>query len=183
VITAEGGQADVLGHSMGGKAAVVLALTQPGLVRRLIVADIAPVAYTHSQLPYVQAMQALDLSGVETRGDADALLAQSIDDQAQRAFLLQSLDVRGKRWRLNLDALADQMPQIMGFPEIEGVFDGPTLFLAGGASDYVRPEHRERMKALFPNARFAKIPGAGHWLHAEKPREFEAAVAAFLAAG
>ncbi len=74
------------------------------------------------------------------------------------------------------------MDRIIGFPaEIGGRFDGPALFLSGADSDYVRPEHRDRIKALFPNAKFAKIPGAGHWLHAEKPREFEAAVRAFLA--
>ena len=76
---------------------------------------------------------------------------------------------------------AAEMDKIIGFPlDIKGQFDGPTLFLSGANSDYVRPEHRERIKALFPAAKFAKIPGAGHWLHAEKPREFEAAVRAFL---
>ena len=99
-----------------------------------------------------------------------------------RAFLLQSLDPKERRWRLNLDALADEMNKILGFPEIEGNFDGPALFLSGANSDYVRPEARDVIKTLFPNAIFAKIPDAGHWLHAEKPREFEAAVSAFLAA-
>ena len=74
------------------------------------------------------------------------------------------------------------MPKIIGFPEIEGRFDGPALFLSGADSNYVTRDHRDRIKALFPNATFAKIPGAGHWLHAEKPRETEAAIAAFLAA-
>ncbi|MCL4108814.1 UNVERIFIED_CONTAM: hypothetical protein GTU68_049155 [Idotea baltica] len=183
VIEANGGRADVLGHSMGGKAAMVLALQNPDLVERLIVADIAPVTYTHSQLPYVQAMRSIDLSGIETRVDADTLLAQSVEDPALRAFLLQSLDVKARGWRLNLKALEDQMPLIMGFPDMQNAFDGPTLFLAGGTSDYVKPQDRAQMKALFPAARFAKIPGAGHWLHAEKPREFEAAVQAFLALG
>ena len=81
-----------------------------------------------------------------------------------------------------LDLLAEEMPKIIGFPEIDGQFDGPTLFLSGAESDYVKPEYRERIRALFPAARFAKIPGAGHWLHAEKPREFEAAVRAYLEA-
>ena len=97
-----------------------------------------------------------------------------------RAFLLQSLDVAGKRWRLNLDALEAEMDKIIGFPAIEGRYEGPAFFLSGAESDYVLPEHRARIKALFPQARFAKIPGVGHWLHAEKPREFEAAVRAFL---
>ena len=98
-----------------------------------------------------------------------------------QSFFTQSLDVPKKRWRLNLDTLEAEMPKIIGWPEdIAGEFDGPTLFLSGGASDYVLPVHRDRIKSLFPHARFAKLPGAGHWLHAEKPREFEAALRAFL---
>ncbi len=169
---------DVVGHSMGGKAAMVLALTHPDRVRRLIVADIAPVSYGHSQIENIHAMRAVDLSRVSRRSDAAAQLHV---DPGVRDFLLQSLDISGPAWRLNLDALEADMPQIMGFPEIAGTFDGPTLFLSGADSDYVQPEHRAPIKALFPNAKFAKIPGAGHWLHADKPREFEAAVRAFLA--
>jgi esterase len=180
VIEAHGGRADVLGHSMGGKTAMVLALTRPGLVNRLIVADIAPVAYGHSQIQYIHAMRAVDLSVVEKRSDADSQLARSVDDPALRAFLLQSLDVKGKRWRLNLDALEAAMPGILGWPDVQGRFDGPALFLSGALSTYVLPEYRPAILALFPKARFAKIPGAGHWLHAEKPREFEAAVRAYL---
>lgn len=171
---------DVIGHSMGGKAAILLALRNPEKVNRLVVADIAPVAYSHSQMQYIDAMRRVDLSSVDTRSDADAQLAAYVDDPGIRAFLLQSLDVNKRRWRLNLDVLADEMEKIVGFPEVEGRFDGPTLFLTGGESDYVLPEHRPRIKELFPHARFAKIPGAGHWLHAEKPREFEATLRAFL---
>ena len=174
-------QQDVLGHSMGGKAAMVLALTRPELVRKLIVADISPVTYGHTQMPLIEAMRGLDLDRVETRGDADRQLQSTVKDEGVRAFLLQSLDVKGRRWRLNLDVLAAEMAKIIGFPEVEGQFDGPALFLAGADSDYVRREHRDLIRTLFPNAVFAKIPEAGHWLHAEKPREFEAAVRAFLA--
>ncbi|RZV99626.1 MAG: alpha/beta hydrolase, partial [Rhodobacteraceae bacterium] len=92
----------------------------------------------------------------------------------------QSLDVKSRRWRLNLETLARDMDRIIGFPDITGAFEGPALFLAGADSDYVRPGHREQIRDLFPNAVFAKLPGAGHWLHADKPREFEAAVDAFL---
>jgi pimeloyl-ACP methyl ester carboxylesterase len=180
VITAFGGKMDVLGHSMGGKAAMTLALNYPQYVNRLIVADIAPVAYTHTQLPFIKAMRAVDLDSVERRSDAEAQLAAAGVDPALQSFFTQSLDLPNKRWRLNLDALADQMPEIMSFPQIEGQWDGPALFLAGAASDYVLPEHRDQIRALFPQARFARIPGAGHWLHAEKPREFEAAARAYL---
>ncbi len=181
VIRAHGAPMAVLGHSMGGKAAMVLALTAPDLVANLIVGDIAPVAYEHDQIPYIRAMQAVDLSRVEKRSDAEAQLAELVDAPTLPAFFTQSLDLKEKRWRLNLEVLAAQMPHILGFPEQEGTYSGPTLFLTGAASHYVQPEHRVRIKALFPAARFAKIPGAGHWLHAEKPREFEAAVRAWLA--
>lgn len=174
------GPVDMMGHSMGGKAAMVCALEYPDLVGRLIVADIAPVAYSHSQMPYIAAMKAVDLSRVETRADASAMLAAHVDDPALISFFTQSLDVSGRRWRLNLDVLADQMPLIMGFPEVSGVFGGPVLFLSGGASDYVNASHRGAIKGLFPKARFASIKGAGHWLHAERPREVIATVEAWL---
>jgi len=177
-VTASG--SDILGHSMGGKAVMAFALKHPERLRRIIVADIAPVAYDHSQQPMIDAMRKVDLSIVEKRSDADAQLARYIDESDVRAFLLQSLDVQARRWKLNLDVLENDMDQIIGFPDLDGRFDGPVLFLSGAESTYVTREHRPRIKALFPKARFAKIPGAGHWLHAEKPREFEATVAAFL---
>lgn len=178
--TALGGQADVLGHSMGGKAAMALALTRPDLVRRLLVADIAPVAYNHSQNHLIEAMRHVDPARIASRAEADAKLAEEIAEPEIRAFLLQSLNLPEKRWQLNLDALERSMDQITGWPDFVGRFDGPVLFLSGGDSDYVRPEHRDRIKALFPKARFARIPGAGHWLHAERPRAFIAAAQAFL---
>lgn len=180
VIRAYGQPVDVLGHSMGGKAAMVLALKHPELVNRLIVADIAPVAYGHSQLQYIQAMKAVDLDKVEKRSDAEAQLRARVDDPTLPVFFTQSLDVAAKRWRLNLDVLAQEMPKILSFPSLDSQFDGPVLFLSGGQSQYVTAEHRPTIKSLFPNANFAKIPGAGHWLHAEKPREFEAAVRVWL---
>lgn len=180
VIESLGGSADVVGHSMGGKAAMMLALQHGDLVRKLVVADIAPVTYSHSQIQFIEAMRAVDFSRVSRRSDAAEQLAEQGVDPALQSFFTQSLDIEGKRWLLNLDALASEMPKIMGFPEIHAHWDGPALFLAGADSDYVLPEHRDKIKTLFPAARFAKIPGAGHWLHAEKPREFEAAVRAFL---
>ncbi|HIF76934.1 MAG TPA: alpha/beta fold hydrolase [Sulfitobacter sp.] len=181
VITHLGGPVDICGHSMGGKAVMMLALTQPDLLRRVIVADIAPVTYGHTQQMFIDAMRGVDLTQIERRSDAEAQLATAGVERALQSFFTQSLDVPGKRWRLNLDALEAEMPKIIGWPDdVSGQFAGPTLFLSGGASDYVQPEHREAIKALFPQARFAKIPGAGHWLHAEKPREFEATLRIFL---
>lgn len=180
VIEAQDGPMDVLGHSMGGKASMVLALTRPDLVNRLIVADIAPVAYTHSQIQFIEAMRAVDLSKVTKRSDATDQLAQLVPDPTLQSFFTQSLDLKDRRWKLNLDALADEMHKVLGFPEVSGSFEKPTLFLSGASSDYVKPDHRPTIRSLFPKARFARIPGAGHWLHAEKPREFEASVRAFL---
>jgi pimeloyl-ACP methyl ester carboxylesterase len=182
VIDAHGGRADVMGHSMGGKAAMVLALTAPGRVARLIVADMAPVAYGHTQMPYLEAMRAVDLAGVTRRGQADAQLAERVDDAALRAFLLQSLDLgeEGPRWKLNLDVLASEMPRIMEFPNPDGHFDGPALFVTGANSDYVRDEYWPLILRLFPSAEREIIAGAGHWVHAEAPRAFLATVEAFL---
>lgn len=176
-----GAPVDLIGHSMGGKAAMALALTEPQLIRRLIVADIAPIAYGHTQQGMIDAMRSVDLSTLGRRSDAHAQLAAAGIEPALQSFFTQSLDVPNKRWRLNLDVLEAEMDQIIGWPsDLTGRFDGPTLFLSGGASDYVRSQDRAGIKSLFPNARFAKIPDAGHWLHAEKPREFEAAVRVFL---
>jgi len=173
------GTMDVIGHSMGGKAAMVAALAGAP-IRKLVVADIAPVGYSHTQMPMIEAMRALDLSSFKTRTEADTALSAYVPEKSVRAFLLQSLDVQGQKWRLNLDALADQMDLIIGFPEVSGTFNNDTLFLSGAASDYVTRDFRPRIKDLFPTARFAKIPDAGHWLHAEKPKEFTAAARAFL---
>ncbi|MFN6008412.1 MAG: alpha/beta fold hydrolase [Paracoccaceae bacterium] len=184
VIESLGAPIDLLGHSMGGKAAMQLALTRPDLIRRLVVADIAPVAYSHDQTRNAQAMASLDLAQITTRAEADAALAVKIDDPSLRAFFLQSLDMRQHppRWKLNLPVLEAEMPKIVGWPATEGQFPHPSLFLTGAESSYVRPEHRETIRAHFPKSRFAKIPDAGHWLHAEKPREFEETVRVFLEA-
>ena len=185
VIASHGGQADVIGHSMGGKASMMLALTHPGAVRRLVVADIAPVAYQHDQTQYIQAMRAMDLAGLSARAEADRRLALTVPEAPLRAFFLQSLDLKaegGPRWRLNFDTLAAEMPRIVGWPDPQGQFDGPTLFLTGSESGYVRPENRPVIRALFPNAHFAKLAGAGHWLHADRPREFEESLRVFLGA-
>jgi len=182
VIAAHGGTADVLGHSMGGKAAMMLALSASARVQRLIVADIAPVAYGHTQAGHIMAMQSVDMPVVTRRSEADKQLAQHVADPALRAFFLQSVALgdEGARWQLNLKALGVEMPKIMGFPAQDSAFAGPTLFLSGAQSDYVLPKMHAGIIENFPQAEFAKVEGAGHWLHAEKPREFQAAVEAFL---
>lgn len=182
VVQSFGGKADMLGHSMGGKAVMQLALTQPELLRKIIVADIAPVAYAHDQSQHIRAMRAMNLDGLTTRSEADKRLAETVTDPGLRAFFLQSLDLKANpgTWRLNLDVLEREMPKIVGWPDTGGKFDGPALFVTGSESRYVLPEHRDKIRSLFPKARFAKLLGAGHWLHADKPREFEETVRAFL---
>lgn len=182
LIEDQGGRASVLGHSMGGKAAMVLALSRPGLVERLIVADIAPVGYSHSLAQHVEAMQAVDLSAMKRWTDVEEALASHIDEQDVRAFLALAADLKADppRWTLNLDVLLKDMDVVTGFPEVSGAYEGPTLFLTGLKSSYVLPEHRERVISLFPNVGHAGIKDAGHWLHAEKPREFLDAVTTFL---
>ena len=182
VIDAHGGRADVLGHSMGGKAAMVLALTRANCVARMVVADIAPVAYAHDNIQHTRAMQALVLDGLTSRGQADARLAALVPEESLRAFFLQSLDLKTgpPHWRLNLDVLAAEMPKIVGWPEITGQFTGRCLFVSGAQSGFVQSGNRPAILALFPAARFVKISGAGHWLHADKPRAFEETVRVFL---
>ena len=178
------GRASVLGHSMGGKAAMGLALGRPELVAALIVADIAPVAYGHSHLDYVRAMKAVDLGSIRRRSDADPALAEAVPEKPLRQFLLQSLVVEdgGARWRINLDALEDGMDRLTGWPGNwpHSSYDGPALFLHGGASDYVPPDSHPRIRALFPEADIQAIEGTGHFLHAERPHAFAEAVDRWL---
>lgn len=183
VIEAEGGVADVVGHSMGGKVAMTLALTRPEMVRRLVVLDIAPVGYGHSQTPLIESMLATDFAGVTRRSEADARLAARVEDRATRAFLLQSLDLTTDppRWKMNLAALRDNMAGLVGFPDLPaGVFPGPVLVLAGAESDYVDAKAEAALRRHFPQADLRRIPGTGHWLHADAPEVVGDAVTDFL---
>jgi pimeloyl-ACP methyl ester carboxylesterase len=173
----------LVGHSMGGKVAMRAALEAPAAVSRLLVADIAPVAYDHagSNGRLVAAMTALDLRPGLTRTEAAAALATSVPDPAVRGFLLQNLlPGAAPSWRLNLPAIAAAMPSLVGWSDPEGAsYAGPTLFLAGGRSDYLLPDYRPAIRARFPAARFVTLKDAGHWLHADDPDGFVAVVEAF----
>ena len=171
---------NIIGHSMGGKAAMVLALKRPNLVRNLIIADIAPVKYEHDQSQFIEAMQKVDLSKVEKRSDATLALSKFVEDKSLQNFFTQSLNIKAKRWKLNLKVLRSEMSEILSFPKIESEFSGHSLFLKGEKSDYIKSEHRKLIKSLFTKARFATFKEAGHWLHAEKPREFESAARLFF---
>ncbi len=165
-------RAAMVGHSMGGKAAMVLALTRPQRVDRLVVVDIAPTRYTHTHAPLIAAMQGLDLTTLRSRADADRLLRDRIPDVATRLFLLQNLAREQGRylWRLNLGALSAHMDDIMSFPDTGNAsYDGPTLFVRGQRSDYVEARHRALIMERFPRARVVTVDDAGHWVHADQP--------------
>lgn len=166
---------DILGHSMGGKTAMLVALTRQELVERLIVADIAPVGYIRESYPeYVDAMRRVDLDRYSRRADIDTLLAPNIPDPSLRSFLMQNLvNEHGKyHWRLNLDGIAANLPAITDFPAVRDSFGGPTTFIAGERSDYIRPRDENAIRHLFPHARLVEVGQAGHWLHAEQPERF-----------
>lgn len=183
IITHANGAASVLGHSMGGKAAMQMALTMPRLAEALIVADMAPVAYGHDHSTHLQAMMALDLTGITRRSEADARLQAGIPNPVLRAFLLQNLliDEAGARWRVNLPAIAANLPIILNWSvPAEVQSDVPALFIYGGASDYVTPATHPAIFGHFPHARLLAVAGAGHWLHAEQPDAVVSVVDQFL---
>lgn len=179
-----GGIADVVGHSMGGKAAMVLALSHPATLRRLAVLDIAPLAYGHSQNGLIGAMERLDLDGLRLRSEADRRLAETVADAGVRAFLLQSLDLRADpaEWKLNLAVLRATMAQLVGWPQglAHGAFTGPALFLAGANSDYCEGAGVAAIRYYFPQAQVEFVAGAGHWLHAEQPEAVASRLESFL---
>lgn len=174
--------AALVGHSMGGKVAMTLALARPDLVSRLAVVDIAPVAYQPAHRALIAAMIGLRLAPDLTRAAADAALAEVVASPAERGFVLQNLRLApAPRWRLGLAEIASGMAAIEGFEAPEGaVYAGPALFIAGARSSYIRPEHHEPIAARFPAARHVTI-AAGHWVPAEAPEAFLLVTTAFLA--
>jgi esterase len=175
-------RAAIVGHSMGGKAAMALALLHSALVARLMVSDIAPVVYQHGNGRLAAAMQAIPLSAALTRRDADAALA-GVESRADvRAFLLQNLRFgEAPRWRVGLNEIVAAVPDLEGWTDLPGTYDGPTVFVTGAQSDYVLPGHRPLIREMFPNARFVAVKNAGHWVHADNPAAFLSVLEAFLA--
>jgi esterase len=182
----------MLGHSMGGKLVMALALKAPDLpafslgaysLDCIIVADIAPRSYEPAHHAYFDAMNDLPLERLESRGDADRHMAQSVPDKALRAFLIKNLarDEDGNfSWKLNLPVLISDYSHILGW-DIGGSSDVPALFLKGADSPYVEARRDgDRISALFPYARIETVEAAGHWLHAERPGEVLRLVADFL---
>ncbi|CCG05794.1 alpha/beta fold hydrolase [Blastococcus saxobsidens] len=189
----------LVGHSMGGKVAMQLALRRPELLRALVVVDIAPVEYPlqggRTEDPdeeaspfaaFIAAMREVDLAALESRADADAALRAAVPSRMVRSFLLQSLSREdsgeGWRWRLNLELLERDLGELRGFPEPPpgATFDGLVLWVGGANSHYVLPEDRPVMDALFPSTRLVKIKNAGHWVHSEQPEVFLETLRRFL---
>ena len=176
----------ILGHSMGGKIAIQCALEHPQRVEKLIVADIAPVSYPPHHNEIIKGLQAIDLSKVTKRADADKQLSAYVDNLGVRQFLLRNLTPQaqgGFIFKCSLDYINAGYPQIMlanKIPEGMHAYNGETLFIKGGNSDYILAEHRPAIAAMLPNSKAKIIQGAGHWLHAEKTIAFNKIVLDFI---
>jgi esterase len=175
----------LLGHSMGGKVAMQLALAAPERVRKLLPADIAPKRYAPRHRVILDAMKRVNEENAASRQEADRLLAESIPQKPIRAFLLKNLtreDDGRVTWRINLPVIDAQYESISGWPEPDGVYRGPALFLGGANSDYLSPEEdAELVRRWFPQAELELLEGTGHWLHAEQPERFTERVQRFFA--
>lgn len=173
--------ANLLGHSMGGKVAMWFALNHPDLVNRLIIADIAPVSYSHNFDRTIRALKALPLQQLSSRKQAESWLAEELPDPAYRQFLLQNLVLSEGhyRWRINLDIFYNTAANIVAFPSADQLapYEGKALFIAGENSDFVKMEN---IASLFPTAILNIIPDAGHWLHVQQPEIFIKTVGSFL---
>ncbi|HVY16628.1 MAG TPA: alpha/beta fold hydrolase [Rhodopila sp.] len=175
-------RAAVVGHSMGGKTAMALALRWPDMVARLLVSDIAPVAYEHGNDRIASAMLRIPLRPDLTRAEADALLRDAVPAPSIRAFLLQNFRFGpNPGWRIGLPEIAAAIPDLEGWVELPGPYQGPSLFVTGAESHYVKPQDRPIIKALFPSARFVAVKNAGHWVHADNPAGFQSVLEAFVA--
>jgi len=177
----------LVGHSMGGKIAMCLALRRPELVERLVVVDVAPVAYPSGRefVGYIETMQSMDLSVVERRDQAEEALREAVPNPVVRSFLLQNLrrTADGWEWQVNLDLLGAHMDQLTGWPGErlgDASYDGPVLWVGGAGSDYISDEHAGEMDSRFPRNRRVLVKGAGHWVHSEQPEVFLEVLRRFL---
>ena len=178
--------AHILGHSLGGKLAMELALTEPARVERLVVADMAPVTYAEHHQVILDALQQVAARGCQTRTEAEALLGEVIDDPGVVGYLLMSLE-RGAdsevyHWRFNLAGLAEAYGRLREAPTEAAPFQGHTLFLKGSESAYIQASHEPEIQRRFPCSQLVTVDQAGHWLHIDQPEAFNGAVRDFLLA-
>jgi esterase len=176
-------KAIVLGHSMGGKTAMYAALKFPERFQALLVADIAPKAYKPGHVPYFEAFAQIPLNEIQSRREADEAFKHFAPDPGVRQFLLKNLEPipeGGYTTKFNLEALRQAYPEIIGALPMQGQFDGPSLFLYGLRSGYLKDEDRPLILDHFPQTQFVGIPDAGHWLHADQPQLFMDVVLQFI---
>ncbi len=181
------GPVALVGHSMGGKIAMCVALRRPDLVSQLVVVDVSPVSYPSGRefVDYIETMRGLDLATIERRDEADAALSDAVPNTTIRNFLLQNLRRTddGWAWQLNLELLGESMSALTGWPgdELAGAtYDGPVLWIGGANSDYVGDDHSEEMGRWFPANRRVMVKDAGHWVHSEQPAVFLEVLRSFL---
>lgn len=173
--------AHLVGHSLGGKAAMELALTLPNKVGKLAVLDIAPVKYDARHQDVFQALDAVDLHSIKSRTEADRAMAEYVEEFAIRSFLLKNLEKQGDGfgWRMNLSTLKNEYERLIDANAL-GCFEGQTLFMKAGHSNYLLPEYQSEVSRRFPNARVRVVNDTGHWLHAEKPELVAGIIKRFL---
>ncbi|ABZ76799.1 alpha/beta hydrolase fold [Shewanella halifaxensis HAW-EB4] len=175
----------LIGHSMGGKIAMATALKYPQRVSKLVVADIAPVAYQNRHDKVFAALESMPLPEIKDRRQALAHMQSWDIDDATAQFLLKSLTrtEQGFTWRMNLEGLKANYANIIDWPHFNRSYHGPCLFIRGGDSDYVTAEHRQAILTQFPTVKAKTIEGAGHWLHAQKASIFNRVVKDFITNG
>jgi len=183
---------NLIGHSMGGKVAMYLALKYPQHVKRLVIVDIAPVNYSHDFDDIFNGLFNVPLTKIKSREEAEKYLTEKIADRGIIQFLLQNLcleKVKGNEigkeknyWRFNLQVLKQSIPKIISFPVItkETKYSAQTLFLGGQESNYINDDNRKDIKNFFPEANIVKVKSAGHWLHAEQPAIVKNILSSFL---